>query len=107
MRGKHLGELEELVLLAVLGLGRQAYGVGVQQQIEQRTGRNVTIGAVYSALDRLERKGYLRSRVGSPGTDRGGHRKRLFAIRQAGRRSLEQVRADRAAMWQVVEPHDA
>jgi len=62
VRGKHLGELEELVLLAVLGLGHQAYGVGVQQQIEQRTGRVVTIGAVYSALERLERKAHLRSR---------------------------------------------
>lgn len=107
MRGNHLGELEELVLLAVLGLDQQAYGVSVQQQIEQRTGRVVTLGAVYSALQRLERKGYLLSRVGPPGTDRGGRRKRLFTIRQAGRASLEQVRADRAAMWQAAEPRDA
>ena len=95
------------MLLAVLGLGHQAYGVGVQQQIEQRTGRVVTIGAVYSALERLERKAYLRSRVGPPGTDRGGRRRRLFTIRQAGRASLEQVRASRAAMWRAAEPRDA
>ncbi len=107
MRGKHLGELEELVLLAVLGLGDAAYGVGVQQQIEQRTGRAVTIGAVYSALDRLQRKRYLRSRVGDPGKARGGRRKRLFTLRQAGRLALEQVRADREAMWRSVAPRDA
>ena len=96
-----------MVLLAVLGLDQQGYGVGVQQQIEARTGRGVTIGAIYSALDRLERKGYLRSRVGKPGADRGGRRKRTFTIRQAGRVALERMRADREAMWRVVEPHDA
>ena len=61
MKGDHLGELEELTLLAVLALGEGAYGVAIQRYLEEQAGREMTLGTVYSALERLERTGYVRS----------------------------------------------
>lgn len=107
MKGQHIGELEELVLLAVCGLGEDAYGVPVQQRIEDAAGRSVTIGAVYSALDRLERKGHVHSRVGGACADRGGRRKRYFRLTDSGHSALQEVRRIRDAMWRMTEPHDA
>lgn len=68
----YLGEFEHIVLLAVLRLGDQAYSVTVRREIEARTKREVSIGAVYAILDRLEAKGYVRSRAGDPTPERGG-----------------------------------
>ena len=107
MKGDKLGELEELVLLAVFSLGDDAYGVSVQQRIEKSAGRAATIGAVYAALDRLERKSCVRSWIGDPGARRGGRRKRHFAITGAGKASLEHVRSARERMWRLVESGDA
>ena len=107
MKGDNLGEFEELVLLAVYGLGREAYGVSVHRRIEEVTRRSATIGAVYSALDRLERKQCVRSWVGGETGQRGGRRKRLFEITPHGRERLEQVRQARDRMWGVVESSDA
>jgi DNA-binding PadR family transcriptional regulator len=107
MKGNRLGELEELVLLAVLSLNDEAYGVSVQQRIERGAGRRVTIGAVYAALERLERKHCVRSWIGQPGEGRGGRRKRHFAITTAGREALEGVRDAREQMWRLVESGDA
>lgn len=103
MRGESLGELEELVLLAVLSLNDDAYGVSVQQQIEGAAGRPVTLGAVYSALDRLERKGYLRSRMTGAQPERGGRRKRVFTVSDEGRRAAESARRAREALWGLAE----
>src|SRR4051812_28074532 len=74
MADVYLGELEQIVLLAVLRLGDQAYAVPVLEQIERQTGRQVARGALYTALDRLEAKGCLRSRLGEPLAERGGRR---------------------------------
>ena len=63
---EHLGELEQIVLLAVLRLGEDAYGVPIRLEIERRTGRSLTVGALYRTLDRLEAKGYVASRFGDP-----------------------------------------
>jgi PadR family transcriptional regulator, regulatory protein PadR len=79
-----LGEFEHLVLLALLRLGDRAYGVTVRQEIESRTKREVSIGAVYATLDRLETKGYVKSRQGDPTPQRGGRSKRFFRIITAG-----------------------
>ena len=103
MKGERLGEFEELVLLAAYGHDGDAYGVTIQQQLEQSIGRSTTIGAVYAALDRLERKGYLSSRIGGATHERGGRRKRFFKITKAGVSALEAVRADREQMWGLVE----
>ena len=80
----YLGEFEHIVLLAVLHLGKEAYGVTVRQEIEARTGREVSIGAVYATLDRLEGKGYVQSRSGDPTPQRGGRSKRFFNITGRG-----------------------
>ena len=103
MKGERLGEFEEVVLLAAYGLDNEAYGVTIQQHIETSIGRNTTIGAVYAALDRLERKGYLSSRIGGSTNERGGRRKRFFALTRSGVDALEAMRADREHMWSLVE----
>lgn len=83
-----LGELEQLVLLAVLQLEGEAYGPAVMEAIRARTGIALARGTVYVTLDRLERKGYLSSRFGQPTPERGGKARRLFALTPAGRRGL-------------------
>jgi len=80
----YLGEFEHIVLLALLRLEDRAYGVTVRQEIEFRTDREVSIGAVYATLDRLETKGYVRSRHGDPTPERGGRSKRFFRVTPKG-----------------------
>lgn len=84
-----LGEFEQLVLLALLRLGPDAYGATVRREIESRTGREVAISAVYTTLERLEHKGYVRSRLGEPTAERGGRRRRHFELLPAGKRALK------------------
>jgi PadR family transcriptional regulator PadR len=79
-----LGEFEHVVVLALLRLEDRAYGVTVRQEIESRTKREVSIGAVYATLDRLETKGYVTSRRGDPTPERGGRSKRFFRITPKG-----------------------
>lgn len=80
----YLGEFEHIVILALLRLGDGAYGVRVRQEIERRTGREVSIGAIYATLDRLEEKGYVKSRYGDPTPERGGRSKRFFRVTGKG-----------------------
>lgn len=97
-----LGEFEQSVLLAIAHLTQtrdDIYGVSIRQTIESRTGRSVTVGALYTALDRLERKGYVTSRMGEPTASRGGRAKRHFAMRPAGAAALERSRDYLARMW--------
>ena len=103
MKGDHLGELEELALLIVVGLGAEAYGVAVQKRLERDAGRAIALGAVYGALDRLERKGYLTSSIGDATPQRGGRRKRLFAPTAEGSRLLRQARRTRERLWRIAE----
>lgn len=103
MSREALGELEHLVLLALLRLGDEAYGVGILEEIAARTGREPARAAVYIALRRLEAKGLLRSRLGEATPERGGRAKRYFRLTPTG---LQQLRASRAAlmrMWDRVE----
>jgi DNA-binding PadR family transcriptional regulator len=98
-----LGELEQLVLLAVLQLGLDAHGPSVRETIARRAGIDLARGTVYVTLDRLERKGYLTSSFGDPTPERGGKAKRLFALTAAGKRALAQ--AERAlARMRVAAP---
>lgn len=94
-----LGEFEELVLLAVCGLSEQAYAVSIQQRIEQRADRTVTMGAVYAALDRLEKKRFIASYLGEVTRERGGRRKRFYDITGAGRAAVTVMRQARERMW--------
>ncbi len=100
---EHLGEFEQIVLLAVLRLGENAYGVPVRQEIEQRTGRSLTVGALYRTLDRLEGKGYVASWFGDPVPERGGRSNRYFRVEPLGVRALRQCLQELAAMWDGVE----
>ena len=83
-----LGEFEQLVLLALIRLGPEAYGATIRREIEARTGRDLAISAVYITLNRLELKGLVRSRVGDPTPQRGGRRRKHFVILPAGRRAI-------------------
>lgn len=85
-----LGDLEQLVLLALLRLGPEAYGVAITDMIQERAGRDASLGAVYKALTRLEQKGYVRGTMGEPTAERGGRRKRYYQLTLQGRRSLAQ-----------------
>ncbi len=84
MKRDHLGGFEYEVILGVLRLGEDAYGVTVRREIEARTDREVSIGAVYATLDRLEAKGYVKSRLGEPTPERGGRSKRLLRVTAKG-----------------------
>jgi PadR family transcriptional regulator, regulatory protein PadR len=88
-KGEFLGEFEQLVLLALLRLGDQAYGMAVRREIEARAARDVSIGAVYATLDRLEEKGLVKSKLGEPSEARGGRAKKCFNITGTGARALE------------------
>jgi PadR family transcriptional regulator PadR len=87
-RGDLLGSLEHIVLLALVRLKANAYGMTIRREIEERTGRHLSIGAVYATLDRLESKGYVSSSLGEPTAERGGRAKRLFRIEAEGGRAL-------------------
>jgi PadR family transcriptional regulator len=88
-RGELLGSLEHVILLALMQLDESAHGMIVRHEIQARTGRNISIGAVYATLERLEEKGYVSSFTGEPTPERGGRAKRLFRIEAAGKRALQ------------------
>lgn len=102
MKRIHLGELEELVLLMVGVLHDEAYGVGIKEEIEQRTGRKVNISAVHTALRRLENKGFARSRLGGATATRGGRRKRFFTLTISGKAALDHIYVVRSQLWQQI-----
>jgi DNA-binding PadR family transcriptional regulator len=86
-----LGDFEQLVLLGVLRLGDEAYGAAIRQEIHARSGRDVSINAVYTTLDRLETKGLARSWSGEPTAQRGGRRRKFYALTPAGVTALKQA----------------
>ena len=88
-KGDSLGEFEHLVLLALVRLGDTAYGVPIRRELAERAGRDVSIGAVYTTLDRLERKGFVSSRKGEPTAERGGRAKKYFRIEALGQLAIE------------------
>lgn len=90
----HLGEFEQMLLFALLRLGDDAYGVTVRQAIEARTGREVSSGAVYTALGRLERRGFVVSREGETTPQRGGRRRKYYALLPAGADALHRSFSD-------------
>jgi DNA-binding PadR family transcriptional regulator len=99
-----LGEFEQLLLLAIVHLSDNAYGVTIRREIEERTGRDVATGAIYTALDRLERKGFVRSAMSEPTAERGGRSKRHFRIKAAGAAALRESRARLERMWAGISP---
>jgi len=96
----YLGEFEQLVLLAVMRLGPESYGVSIRREIEACTGRDVSLGAIYPTLDRLEAKGYVRSNIGPPTGGRGGRSKRHIVLEPEGESALRRSRAMFNALWE-------
>lgn len=103
MSDQNLGEFEQLVLLAVLQLGEEAYSVPIVAEIERRTGRDVNQAAVYVTLRRLERKGLVTSRMGAATSERGGRSKRLFTVQTEALPLLRDSRDALLAMWRGLE----
>src|SRR5687767_1752075 len=99
-----LGHFEEFVLLAILWLRENAYGAKIRQKVSEATERDVSIGAVYATLDRLERKGYVKSWHGESTPERGGRAKRYFMVQGAGVRALESTNAARERLNRGLEP---
>jgi len=97
-----MGEFEQMVLLALLRLGNDAYGMEVRLEIERRTGRGVSYGAVYTTLDRMERKGLVAYRLGDATPERGGRARKYFHVAPAGRTALADTRRALTEMWEGV-----
>jgi PadR family transcriptional regulator PadR len=104
MKGTHIGELEELILLMVGVLYPEAYGVSVMDELEKQADRKLNISAVHAVLTRLEEKGLLKSKMSEPTDERGGRRKRIFLITAAGKRSLEETNELRTELYSRISP---
>jgi len=98
-RGAYLGEFELMALLALMRLGEDAYGVPICREIEERSGREVALGSVYAALERLEGKGLVTSRLGESTAVRGGRAKRYFRITAQGLREVQQAQRALVNLW--------
>jgi len=99
-----LGSFEHLLLLALVRLGDETYGVPIRDDIERRTGRLVSPGAVHTALDRLERRGLVRSRLGEPTPERGGKRKRHYRLTERGADAIAEAHASLTQMAHGLKP---
>lgn len=95
----YLGEMELMVLLAVVRLGDDAYGVTISQELLNLAGREVALGSIYAALDRLEQKGCVTSSLGDPTPERGGRAKRYFRATPAGVRAITMTRTTLTKLW--------
>lgn len=102
MKGTHLGEFEELVLLIVGVLDGDAYGVSVMDEIKSQTDRKVSVSSVHTTLSRLEKKGFINSYTGAASPVRGGRSKRLYKMNQEGQRALMYVRQQRESLWNLL-----
>ena len=98
-----LGELEHLVVLAILRCGEETYGVPIVEEILERTGRKISRTAVYVALTRLEKRGLLTSRLGDPTPERGGKAKRFFRVQPAAIKRIKESRAVLIQMWDGIK----
>lgn len=98
MKG-YLGEFEELVLLTIAHLGKDAYGLALIRDINERAGRNLSMGAMHSTLTRLEEKGFVTSYLGEPTNERGGRRKRYFELTSSAIAALNDMKSLRDELW--------
>jgi PadR family transcriptional regulator len=95
----YLGEFEIMILLAVIHLGDEAYGVPISRELERHRGRDVSVGSVYAALERLEAKRLVASSLGDPTPERGGKAKRYFRVTEAGLRQVHETRRVLSKLW--------
>ena len=99
MKKTKLGEFEELVLMTVIVLQEEAYGVQIKKELENRLGTTLSVGSIQSALKRMEGKGYLTSEFGEASAKRGGKRKRIYTATQEGQSVLVEMKAIRESLW--------
>ncbi len=99
MKGEHIGELEELVLLTVGALNREAYAVLIMEEIRNNSNRSMDVTAIHSVLRRLEKKGFVLSEMGGATAERGGRRKRFFALTTEGRKVLDETMSLRMNLY--------
>lgn len=97
-----IGEFEEIVMLTVAVLSKEAYGIAIKKDIEERSKRSVSLGAMRTALKRLEKKGFLKSAFGEVTAVRGGKRKRYFQVTPYGKKVLEEVMQTRKQLWEAI-----
>lgn len=102
MKGSNLGEFEELVLLTIAALMSDAYSVGICDELERQTGRTVKLGVVHAVLNRLEAKGFVKSKLGEATQTRGGKRKRYYSITSAGKAGLLKSKEVRDNLWNMI-----
>jgi len=102
MKNYHLGEFEEIVILTVGILNNEAYSVAIKDEIESRLSRTVSMGALHTALKRLEDKGYLKSYAGEVTEDRAGRPRRYFEITAMGKKAMQYVKATRDELWKAI-----
>ena len=102
-KGEFLGEFEQMVILAILRLGSDAYGMTVRRELEKTAGRKVTFGTVYGTLERLEAKGFVTSSHAAPEPVRGGRARRYFQVKPAGELALARARDMMGRMWDGVQ----
>jgi DNA-binding PadR family transcriptional regulator len=95
----YLGEFEMMILLSVIHLGEEAYGVPISRELEAQRGRDVSVGSVYAALERMEGKGLVSSSLGDPTPERGGKAKRFFRITKEGLRQVHETRRVLTRLW--------
>lgn len=95
----YLGEFELLVMLTVIRLGEDAYGVPISREIERRTGRDVAFGTVYATPERLQKKGHVCSQLGDPTAERGGRAKRYFRVTSTGLRTVRETKQSLIGLW--------
>ena len=99
-----LGEFEQLILLALVRLGEDAYGVSMRKEIEERTGRTISAGAIYTALERLESRGFVSSRLGDPTPQRRGRPKKFYQLEAAGADALSRSYTALIEMTKGIRP---
>ena len=102
MKGTYLGEFQELVLLTILVLNDNAYGVAIQDELRSRTGRSISRGALHTALTRLDEKGFIDSMYGGATAERGGRRKRFYQVTNLGKKALEEAKMTREDLWKSI-----
>ena len=102
MKRVYLGEFEEIVLLVVAALDGEAYGVNITHEIIEQTERDVRLNQVHAALQRLEEKGMITSKMSEPVAERGGRRKRIFKIAAYGKQTLRDIKDIRAQLWRLI-----
>ncbi len=102
MKGTNLGEFEELVLLTIATLVNDAYSVAICDELEKNTGRSAKLGVVHAVLNRLEEKGFVKSKLGEATSTRGGKRKRYYSVTNAGKAAILKAKEVRDNLWSMI-----